>query len=119
MFQDREYVRFLILFLGQGDTEEIYFQLIFIMEMIEYLMKTIDGRSINKYLERVGKLIKTVISEAPLKIVEKYIEYEKKQQNENMAKHEFSSEDTLFRKNYIFHENKGFWRHLIDWNAHF
>ena len=22
-----------------------------------------------------------------------------------------------FRKRYVFHETKGFWRHLIDWNA--
>ena len=34
-----------------------------------------------------------------------------------MARHSFSSEDVMFRKNYVFHENKGFWRHLIDWNA--
>lgn len=34
-------------------------------------------------------------------------------------KHRFSSEESLFRKNYVFHDSKGFWRHLIDWNAHY
>ena len=77
MFEDREYVRFLVLYLSQGDTEETYYQLIFIMEMLEYLMKTIDGRSINKYLEKVSKHIKGIISDAPLKTVERYIEHEK------------------------------------------
>ena len=47
--------------------------------MIEYFMKTIDGRSINKYLEQVGKHIRAVISETPLKTVEHYIELERKQ----------------------------------------
>jgi hypothetical protein len=32
------------------------------MEMIEYLMKTIDGRYINKYLARVGKLIRKIVA---------------------------------------------------------
>ena len=29
-----------------------------------------------------------------------------------------TSEESLFRKNYVFHENKGFWKHLTDWNSH-
>lgn len=30
--------------------------------MIEYLMKTIDGRAINKYLAKVSKIIRQAIS---------------------------------------------------------
>lgn len=37
--------------------------------MIEYLMKTIDGRYINKYLAKVGRLIRKMVSDAPLKVV--------------------------------------------------
>ncbi len=37
--------------------------------MIEYLMKTIDGRYINKYMARVSKLIRDAVAEAPLKTV--------------------------------------------------
>ena len=79
MLSDPDYDRYLSLNLNQDTQTEggIYFQLIFITEMIEYLMKTIDGRSINRYLERVGEQVKKIISDAPLKLVEKYIEDEK------------------------------------------
>jgi hypothetical protein len=40
-------------------------------------MKTITGRYINKYLAKVVKYIRNAVSEAPLKIVEKYIENQK------------------------------------------
>jgi hypothetical protein len=39
------------------------------MEMLEYLMKTIDGRYINKYLAKASKLIRDAVAEAPLKTV--------------------------------------------------
>lgn len=86
--------------------------------MIEHLMKSIHGRYINKYLARVGKQIRRVVSEIPLKLIEKYIEEQKKLISDNMNKYKFNSEETIYRKNYTFHDNKGFWRHLIDWNAH-
>ena len=38
---------------------------------------------------------------------------------ENMRQHHFNADEVMYRKNYIFHDNKGFWRHLIDWNAHY
>ena len=30
-----------------------------------------------------------------------------------------STDDVPFKKRYVFHESKGFWRHLIDWNAYY
>ena len=35
---------------------------------------------------------------------------------ENQKGNSFQSDDVPFKKNYVFHEGKGLWRHLIDWN---
>lgn len=56
------------------------------MEMIEYLMKTINGRYINKYLAKVVKYIRNAVAQAPLRVVELY-NYNQKQQKT----HQFSS----------------------------
>ncbi len=40
--------------------------------MNEYLQKTIDGRSINKYLEKVSKLLKFFLQNIHLTVVEKF-----------------------------------------------
>jgi hypothetical protein len=40
--------------------------------MDEYLQKTIDGRYINKYLEKVGILLKKTVVSIPLLVVEKF-----------------------------------------------
>lgn len=47
------------------------------------------------------------------------MEIQKNKIAENMRLHHFSADEVMYRKNYIFHDNKGFWRHLIDWNAHY
>jgi hypothetical protein len=46
--------------------------LIEIIEMNEYLQKTIEGRSINKYLEKVSKLLKFFLQNIHLTVVEKF-----------------------------------------------
>ena len=58
--------------------------------MIEYLKKTIDRRSISRYLERVGEQVKKIISDAPLKLVEKYIEDEKSLITQNIERYGLS-----------------------------
>lgn len=32
-------------------------------------------------------------------------------------KNKLNFDDVPFKKRYIFHESKGFWKHLIDWNS--
>jgi hypothetical protein len=36
---------------------------------------------------------------------------------DNMKENSFGGDDVPFKKNYIFHQEKGLWRHLIDWNS--
>jgi hypothetical protein len=43
-----------------------------IIEMLEYLLKTIDGRSINKYMSKVSKRLKGFASGTPLEAVNSY-----------------------------------------------
>lgn len=64
MLQDSLFRRYLASELGQetSDTEKHYFKLIAVMEMLEYLMKTIDGRYINKYMAKVSKLIRDAVA---------------------------------------------------------
>lgn len=78
--------------------------ILFIIEMLEHLMKTISGRYINKYLLNTSKLLKKIMAECPLDIVINYIEQKKKLISHNIAKYKVSSDynDPLFRKNYVF-----------------
>ncbi len=46
--------------------------------MLEYLLKTIDGRYINKYMARVNKRMKTFMSTAPFRAINFYADYSKK-----------------------------------------
>lgn len=82
-------------------------------------MKTIDGRYINKYMAKVAKFIREAVAEAPLEIVKSYTEIQKNKMVENMKQYSFNADEVMYRKNYVFHDSKGFWRHLIDWNAHY
>ena len=41
----------------------------------------------------------------------------KKETNKNIEENKISSDDIPFKKSYLFHDGKGFWRHLIDWNS--
>ena len=34
-----------------------------------------------------------------------------------MKENNFGGDDVPFKKNYVFHEEKGLWRHIIDWNS--
>ncbi len=72
--------------------------------MNEYLQKTIDGRFINRYLAKVSKILKTTVSNIPLKMVESFNEESKKQMNQNMKENNFGGDDVPFKKNYVFHE---------------
>ena len=85
--------------------------------MIEHLLKTMDGRYINKYMDKVKDNLKEIICEIPFKIAETYFEKLKNDIYSNISEKNLSSDEVIFSKNYIFHEEKGFWKHLIDWNA--
>jgi hypothetical protein len=34
-----------------------------------------------------------------------------------MKENSFGGDDVPFKKNYAFHQEKGLWRHFIDWNS--
>lgn len=85
--------------------------------MLEYLLKTIDGRYINKYMTKVSKRMKLFMSTAPFRVINFYTENSKKDTNRNIEENKISSDDIPFKKSYLFHDGKGFWRHLIDWNS--
>jgi len=36
---------------------------------------------------------------------------------ENINKYSITSDEIPSKKAYIFHDGKGFWRHLVDWNS--
>lgn len=82
-------------------------------------MKVMDGRYINKYLSIVSGHLKKAVSECPQDIAEDYNQKVKSEIAENLAEKKLSAEDVPLKKNYIFHENKGFWKHLVDWNSTF
>lgn len=56
---------------------DITFNIIEIIEMLEYLLKTIDGRYINKYISKVSKRMRSFIVSAPFKVANKYTEQSK------------------------------------------
>lgn len=85
--------------------------------MLEYLMKTVDGRNINKYMSKVSKRLRFFIMNAPYRVVNLYTERSKSQTNKNIEENKISSDDIPLRKSYLFHDGKGFWRHLVDWNS--
>jgi hypothetical protein len=64
MFSYKKFDRFLAIELGQENdqTEKNYSTLLTLMKMITYLMKTINGRYINRYLAKVGKHIRRIVS---------------------------------------------------------
>lgn len=53
-------------------------KLLEIIEMIEYLQKTIDGRYINKYLAKVSRQLKKNVANVHITIVDKFNELSKK-----------------------------------------
>lgn len=40
--------------------------------MLEYLLKTIDGRFVNKYITRVSKKLRSFMSNVPYKVVNRF-----------------------------------------------
>lgn len=80
-------------------------------------MKTIDGRYINKYIARVSKKLRDFVANIPFKIAEKYMDASKQATIENINKYSITSDEIPSKKAYIFHDGKGFWRHLVDWNS--
>lgn len=85
--------------------------------MLEYLLKTIDGRYINKYMTKVSKILRGFMSNVPFRIINLYNETSKRETNRNIDENKISSDDIPFKKSYLFHDGKGFWRHLVDWNS--
>lgn len=54
---------------------------------------------------------------SPYHIINSYNESSKKETLRNTEINKISTDDIPFRKSYLFHDGKGFWRHLIDWNS--
>ncbi len=93
------------------------FNILEIIEYLEYLLKTIDGRYINKYMSKVSKRMRTFVNNIPLDFANKYSELSKAKTVKNIADNNLPSDDIPFKKTYRFHDGKGFWRHLLDWNS--
>ena len=88
-----------------------------IIEYLEYLLKTIDGRYINKYMSKVSKRMRTFVNNIPLGFANKYMETSKAKTAKNVADNNLSGDEIPFKKTYKFNDGKGFWRHLLDWNS--
>lgn len=77
----KEYETFLNLEISQqepnGQRYELTFNIIEVIEMLEYLLKTIDGRYINKYMTRVSRRLKSFLGNSPFKVINQYMEYSK------------------------------------------
>lgn len=52
--------------------------------MLEYLLKTIDGRYINKYMTKVSKILRGFMSNVPFRIINIYNETSKRETNRNI-----------------------------------
>jgi hypothetical protein len=85
--------------------------------MLEYLLKTIDGRYINKYMTRVSKRLRSFLGNSPFRVINLFMDSSKRDTLRNIEENKISSDDIPFKKSYNFHDGKGFWRHLIDWNS--
>jgi hypothetical protein len=68
-------------------------------------------------MTRVSKRLRSFLGNSPLKMIERYMEISKRDTLNNIDKNKISSDDIPFKKSYNFHDGKGFWRHLIDWNS--
>jgi len=68
-------------------------------------------------MSRVSKRLKTFVSNIPLKEAQAYSDRSKQIIAKNIADNALSSDEIPFKKAYQFHQGKGFWRHLIDWNS--
>lgn len=97
--------------------QDTTYTIIEIIEYLEYLLKTIDGRYISKYMSRVSKRLKNFVSNIPMKEAQAYSDRSKQIIAKNIADNALSSDEIPFKKAYQFHQGKGFWRHLIDWNS--
>lgn len=68
-------------------------------------------------MSKVSKRLRSFVSNIPYDEAYKYSEDSKKKIAKNINDNELSSDDIPFKKSYLFHDGKGFWRHLIDWNS--
>jgi len=68
-------------------------------------------------MSRVSKRLRSLVANTPFRAVERYTEQSKEATISNIAKYQISSDDIPYRKSYLFHDGKGFWRHLLDWNS--
>jgi hypothetical protein len=63
-----------------------------IIEYLEYLLKTVDGRYINKYMSRVSKRLKTFVCNIPMKEAQTYSDRSKFRISENIRENSLSSD---------------------------
>lgn len=72
--------------------EEVIFNILEIIEYLEYLLKTIDGRYINKYMSKVSKRMRTFVNNIPLDFANKYMEISKAKTQKNIADNNLSGD---------------------------
>lgn len=74
MFENKDFESHMSMLMSQVtvNSPEHAHTLLEIIEMDEYLQKTIDGRYINKYLEKVSIKLKKNVANVHLSIVEKF-----------------------------------------------
>lgn len=87
--------------------------------MIGYLMKKVDGRIINSLMSEVQGMLKTITLTFSKDILESYkLDSENRIAAAMKSNQDYVNEEVVqLRKRYVFHDNKTFWTHLIDWYA--
>jgi hypothetical protein len=80
MFNNKDFSSYMAMLMSQitASDPKVPHTIIEIIEMDEYLQKTIDGRYINKYLETVSKHLKKIVANINISIVDKFNEMSKK-----------------------------------------
>lgn len=117
MFASSEFTSYFNVIIGQSKETKatFHYDMIHIVETLSYLMVRLDGREINKFMEEVRDLMRSIlITSFPLEILLQYDKENKaflRKKNEEFG----SGEDVPFKKRYVFYEDKSFWRQLIDW----
>ena len=68
--EDKSFENYLTLILAQAaEDTSLTFTILEIIEMLEYLLKTIDGRYINKYMMSVSKRLRGFVANTPYRVV--------------------------------------------------
>jgi len=74
MFKNKDFISHITMLMSQitANKPDIAHTILEIIEMNEYLQKTIDGRYVNQYLAQVSKQLKKNVANIHITIVDKF-----------------------------------------------